>query len=204
MTKNEKVTAGIVGGLALVLAVGAYEFSTNNNRAEAPTAQSPGVLPNQTSPNAGTNNSAVLPATPSPVVAPRQWRSVAPGTPVGPGPAAVVPSQNVYSPTTVVRTPSGAFVPSATLQAEQPALAPQSQTTVSSTEAVAPAPYPASTVTTTRTVATVPETTTQTHRVYVHRTVRYRKHHSSGKVHVARAVKHTVMFTAKLPGRLRI
>jgi hypothetical protein len=203
MTKNEKVTAGIVGGLALVLAVGAYEFSTNNNRVETPTAQSSGVLPSQTSPALGTNDSAVLPATPSPV-APRQWRSVAPGTPVGPGPAAVVPSQNVYSPTTVVRTPSGAFVPSATLQAEQPALAPQSQTTVSNTEAIAPAPDPASTVTTTRTVATVPETTTQTHRVYVHRTVRYRHHHSSGKVHVARAVKHTVMFTAKLPGRLRI
>jgi hypothetical protein len=203
MTKNQKLTAGVVGGLALVLAVGAFELGTNNNRVEAPPATSSGVLPNQTSPATDTNDSAVLPSTASPVIPPRQWRSVAPGTPVNAGPAAIVPGQSVSSSTALVRTPSGALVPSNTLQAEQPALAPQSQTTVNSTEAVAPAPYPPSTVTTTRTTAYVPETTTVTHRVYVHRRVHYR-HHSSGKVHVARAVKHTVMFTAKLPGRLRL
>ncbi|MBX9722452.1 MAG: hypothetical protein K2X81_13725 [Candidatus Obscuribacterales bacterium] len=45
-----------------------------------------------------------------------------------------------------------------------------------------------------------------TRRVYsrtVVKTKRYRKHRSTGKVHVVRAVKHAALFTAKLPFKLR-
>ncbi len=35
------------------------------------------------------------------------------------------------------------------------------------------------------------------------KTKRYRKHRSTGKVHVVRAVKHAALFTAKLPFKLR-
>jgi hypothetical protein len=48
------------------------------------------------------------------------------------------------------------------------------------------------------------QTVYTTRPVYATRVVVRHRHHSSGKVHVARAAKHTVMFVAKLPGRMRL
>jgi len=205
MTKNEKVTAGLIGGLALVLAVGAYEMGTSGNRAEAPTVPQAGVLPSQPVPTtAGNPSTATATGPASPVVPPTQWHTVAPANqPARLGSAAVVPSQTTAGPTTLVRTPSGALVPTTTLRSQQATLAPQSQTTVNRTEEVVPAAAPASTVTTTRTTAYVPESTTEVHRVYVHRQVHYR-HYKSDKIHVSRAVKHSIAFAVKMPGRLRL
>ena len=48
------------------------------------------------------------------------------------------------------------------------------------------------------------QTVYTTRPVYATRVVVRHRHHSSGKVHVARFAKHTVNFVAKLPGRLRL
>ena len=58
---------------------------------------------------------------------------------------------------------------------------------------------PTTTTTTTEKTAYV-QPSTAAHRVYVYRRVRYEK---PGNIHVVRAMKHTIGFTANLPGRLR-
>ncbi len=55
-----------------------------------------------------------------------------------------------------------------------------------------------------QTVTTVQTKHSYSRPVYTSHVTRRRRHHSSGKVHVARAAKHTASFVAKLPGRIRL
>lgn len=199
MTKNNKIAAAVIGSLALIIGLGAYELNRNASQGTSAIPTKTTVETTQVQPTPALSPTAAPVYRAAAVPAPGQLAPPAPANvvqPVGPsdlqmrGGRTITQSGVMQAPPTYGSSP---YVRSqvTTLQAQQPLMAPV--TVVQ--------PRPTTTLYSERTTAYVPETAPPIHRVYVHRRIRYR---SSGKIHVARAVKHTIAFAVKMPGRLRL
>ncbi len=207
MTRENKLVAAAIGCLALIVGIGAYELNQNKNQSVTTTRSVTESVPVSPSPVLG---SRVAPAAMQPVpitaVIPVAPTSRVTETVVQPvrGIAAPTPYPATNNTSAPYAAQSPAYVPTAPyavgepsqLQPQQAMMAPTATETVVNTR-------PGSQVVTQRTTAYVPaETSTSVYRVYVHK--RIQRHQKSGNIHVARAVKHTVMFAVKMPGRLRL
>ena len=187
MTKNEKIAAALGG--TLVVAFGLIAFNTSKSQTP-PVVTSPIAPAGQLAP---LSTNTIPMALPAPAVKGPTYMPTASGLMPVMAPAATSNSNSSYG---YVRTPSGSLAKVPLLRSEQPGLAPGGSAPV---QPGIDEPMSAPPVVE-HTTAFVPESTT-VHRVYVHRRI---GHRSSGKIHVARAVKHTVAFAVKMPGRLRL
>jgi hypothetical protein len=206
MTRNHKIAAAIIGSLALIMGIGAYEMNKGHDQPVTTNRTVTETLPIQPSPVLGAHvASATVQPTPNPgatPVNPANRLAAAAGQPIqGVGPVTRYSTTDVRNP---YGAPASSYLPSSPyvagapinqLQSEQAVMAPAGSETVVQTR-------PTTSVYSQRTTAYVPESSTTVHRVYVHRRVRYS--HRSGKIHVARAVKHSIAFAVKMPGRLRL
>jgi hypothetical protein len=206
MTRNHKVAAAVIGSLALIVGIGAYEMNKGHDHPVTTTRTATEMVPIQPAPVIGAYGApATVQPTASPSAAPvnpANRLAATAGQPIqGVGPVTRYAETNVRNPYGAPASsylPSSAYVSGAPinqLHAEQAVMAPAvTETTVQT--------RPTTSVYSQRTTAYVPESSTTMHRVYMHRRVHYS--HKSGKIHVSRAVKHTVLFAVKMPGRLRL
>lgn len=213
LTNNTKIA--LAAGLALCAGIGAFELGSSQQQPQ-PVASSGPVAPEPV---------AVRPMSPTP----SQPAMVAPTTAVVTTPYAYPPNKVVIVRPVVSQNHNFVARPIAThttttmrepviyrtaLIKETPMLAPKAQTTYSERKTVynttRTSYVPGAIVTPVpRTVVTPVAVTTQrtvyapvpVHRIYTRTIVHYRR---NDKIHVARAVKHTVMFALKLPGRLTL
>jgi hypothetical protein len=206
MTRNHKIAAAVIGSLALIVGIGAYELNKGHDQAVTTTRTATETVPIQPSPVLGahvapatvqpTPNPGATPANPDNRVAATAGKPIQGVGPVTRNSATDV--RNPYgapAPSYLPSSPYAAGTPINQLHAEQAVMAPAATETTVQTR-------PTTSVYSQRTTAYVPESSTTMHRVYVHRRVHYS--HKSGKIHVSRAVKHTVLFAVKMPGRLRL
>jgi hypothetical protein len=178
IAKSRAITLAVVAGLAALAGAGAYQIGRSNGlKEDMGLVQQAAVQPQP-------NTRSSLDAQPATSTSPS---ALTPDTATTPAPSAAMPYRHTITSTTV----STSGINPGSWQA------PATAKLVRETPQLATAHAPPSTST------TVIERKDIYKPVYKQRVV-VRRHRSRGKVHVARAAKHTAMFVAKLPGRLKL
>lgn len=206
MTRENKLVAAAIGCMALIVGIGAYELNQNRNQSVTTTKTVTESVPVSPTPVLGSQGGpAAMQTTPTTTVIPVAPSNQVTQTRVQPERGSAAQSNyGANNASLPYAAQSPAYVPAAPypsgasvqLQQQRALMAPPAPGSAVNTG-------PGGEVVTQRTTAYVPaETSTSVHRVYVHKRVHHRQ--KSGNIHVARAVKHTVMFAVKMPGRLRL
>jgi len=202
--KGVAIVAAAVAAVA-ILGTGAFQIGRSiglshaiPNFAEPTVAQTVVTPP---SPNADVSSSKIVTRTSAVTNEPQSAPAAAPvNEPVRE--AAAPPPLPTFGASAPARTSVTSPAPITTAVQPAPAtVAEVPPTAAAPTLAMAPVPP---VVASEQTVTTVQTKRSYSRPVYTSQVTRRRRHHSSGKVHVARAAKHTASFVAKLPGRLHL